>query len=160
MPRLSGLPVEDRLHALVISVIQCNSEALAVSLRIRAFYATSRLISAIWPRATATVCCGHSCSGLKPGGSDSFRSACFCDNPDYESQLRAMATGTLKMWNSERGCGFIADDAGGPDIFLQVSALLSAGIDPDNVKNGDRLTFDVESSPQGKTRACNVRRPG
>jgi cold shock CspA family protein len=80
------------------------------------------------------------------------------DNPDYESQLRAMATGTLKMWNSE--CGFIADDAGGPDIFLQVSALLSAGIDPDNVKNGDRLTFDVESSPHGKTRACNVRRPG
>jgi cold shock CspA family protein len=66
-----------------------------------------------------------------------------------------MTTGTLKMWNSE--CGFIADDAG---IFLQVSALLSAGIDPDNVKNGDRLTFDVESSPQGKTRACNVRRPG
>jgi cold shock protein len=68
--------------------------------------------------------------------------------------------GTLKMWNSERGCGFIADDAGGPDIFLQVSALLSGGIYPDNVKNGDRLTFDVESSPQGKTRACNVRRPG
>jgi CspA family cold shock protein len=78
----------------------------------------------------------------------------------YESQLRAMATGTLKMWNSKRGCGFIADDVGGPDIFLQVSALLSAGIDPDNVKNGDRLTFDVESTREGKTRACNVRRPG
>ena len=68
--------------------------------------------------------------------------------------------GTLKMWNSERGCGFIADDASGPDIFLHVSALLSAGIDPDNVKNGDRLTFDIESSREGKTRACNVRRQG
>jgi hypothetical protein len=28
------------------------------------------------------------------------------------------------MWKRARGCGFIADDAGGPDTFLQVSALL------------------------------------
>jgi hypothetical protein len=34
-----------------------------------------------------------------------------------------MATGTLKMWNVERGYGFIGDDAGGPDVFLHVSAL-------------------------------------
>jgi 'Cold-shock' DNA-binding domain len=43
-----------------------------------------------------------------------------------------MATGTLKMWNAERGYGFIADDSGGPDIFLHIRALQSAGIDPDN----------------------------
>jgi CspA family cold shock protein len=30
-----------------------------------------------------------------------------------------MATGTLKMWNAERGFGFIADDSGGPDIYLR-----------------------------------------
>jgi cold shock CspA family protein len=34
-----------------------------------------------------------------------------------------MATGTLKMWNAERGYGFIGDDAGGPDVFLHISAL-------------------------------------
>ena len=43
-----------------------------------------------------------------------------------------MATGILKMWNADRGFGFITDDAGGPDMFLHVTALQSAGIDPDD----------------------------
>ena len=68
-----------------------------------------------------------------------------------------MAAGKLKMWNADRGFGFIADDAGGPDMFLHISALQSAGIDPDNIKKGIRLTFDVESTRDGKTRAGNVR---
>jgi CspA family cold shock protein len=71
-----------------------------------------------------------------------------------------MATGTLKMWNVERGFGFIVDDAGGPDMFLHISALQSAGIDPDDMRKGERLTFDVESNREGKTRASNVRRQG
>ncbi len=71
-----------------------------------------------------------------------------------------MATGTLKMWNADRGYGFIGNDAGGPDLFLHVSALESAGIDPLNIRKGDRLTFDVENSREGKTRAANVRRSG
>jgi CspA family cold shock protein len=62
------------------------------------------------------------------------------------------------MWNAERGYGFIADDSGGPDIFLHT--LQSAGIDPDNIRKGERLTFDVESTRDGKTRASNVRRSG
>jgi cold shock CspA family protein len=28
-----------------------------------------------------------------------------------------MGAGKLKMWNADRGFGFIKDDAGGPDIF-------------------------------------------
>ena len=60
------------------------------------------------------------------------------------------------MWNPERGYGFIADDSGGPDIFLHVSALQSAGIDPDNIRKGERLT----SSRDGRTKASNVRRRG
>ena len=61
------------------------------------------------------------------------------------------------MWNAERGFGFIADDGGGTDMFLHISAIQSAGIDPDDLK-GDRLTFDVENTREGTTRACNVRR--
>jgi len=34
-----------------------------------------------------------------------------------------MATGTLKLWNIERGFGFIQDDAKGPDIFVHAIAL-------------------------------------
>jgi cold shock protein len=59
-----------------------------------------------------------------------------------------------------RGFGFIGDDSGGPDIFLHVSALQSAGIDADNIRKGERLTFDVESTRDGKTRASNVGRAG
>jgi CspA family cold shock protein len=71
-----------------------------------------------------------------------------------------MATGTLKMWKAERGFGFIQDDAGGPDMFLHITALQSAGIDPDSLRHGERLTFDVESTRDGKTKASNVRRLG
>jgi CspA family cold shock protein len=69
-----------------------------------------------------------------------------------------MAAGTLKMWKAERGYGFISDDSGGPDMFLHVTALQSAGIDPDNLRPGERLTFDVESTRDGRLRASNVRR--
>jgi CspA family cold shock protein len=68
-----------------------------------------------------------------------------------------MGAGKLKMWNADRGYGFIADDSGGPDIFLHISALQSAGIDRDNIRKGDRLTFDVESTRDGKIKAGNVR---
>jgi cold shock CspA family protein len=46
------------------------------------------------------------------------------------------------------------------DMFLHISALQSAGIDPDNIRKGERLTFDVESTRDGKTKASNVRRSG
>jgi len=64
------------------------------------------------------------------------------------------------MWNADRGYGFLASDTGGPDMFLHISALQSAGIDPENLKKGDRLTFKVESTGEGKTRAGSVRRAG
>ena len=69
-----------------------------------------------------------------------------------------MAAGTLKMWNAERGFGFIANDAGGRDMFLHITALKSAGFDPDNFRKGDRLAFDVENTRDGKTKAGNVQR--
>jgi CspA family cold shock protein len=71
-----------------------------------------------------------------------------------------MASGILKMWNAYRGFGFIADDAGGPDMFLHITALQSAGINPDDLRKGDRLIFDVENTRDGKTKASNVRRQG
>ena len=71
-----------------------------------------------------------------------------------------MPTGTLKMWNGDRGYGFIQNDAGGPDMFLHITALLAAGIDPENLRTGERLTFEIENTGQGKTKAGNVRRAG
>jgi cold shock protein len=71
-----------------------------------------------------------------------------------------MPTGTLKMWNAARGFGFIADDAGGPDIFLHISVLNSARIDPENLKVGEPLTFYLEPTREGRFRAGNVTRVG
>jgi cold shock protein len=69
-----------------------------------------------------------------------------------------MATGTLKIWNADRGLGFIQGDFGGPDTLLHVSALQSAGIDPDGLRPGVRLTFEVEGTHDGRTMAGSVRR--
>ena len=69
-----------------------------------------------------------------------------------------MGAGKLKKWNADRGFGFIAEDAGGPDMFLHINELKTAGIDPDTIKVGDRLTFDTTSTRDGKTKASNVRR--
>ena len=55
------------------------------------------------------------------------------------------------------GARFIKDDSVRADMFLHISALQLAGIDPDTIRKGDRLTFDVEGTRDGKTRASNVR---
>ena len=68
-----------------------------------------------------------------------------------------MTAGKLKMWNADRGYGFIANDTGGPDTFLHVNDLKDAGINPDNIRIGDRLSFDVTNTRDGKTKAGNVR---
>jgi CspA family cold shock protein len=50
-----------------------------------------------------------------------------------------MATGTVKFFNIERGCGFITPEGGGPDIFLHISAVEAAGMR--SVSEGDRVSF-------------------
>jgi CspA family cold shock protein len=68
-----------------------------------------------------------------------------------------MGTGKLKVWNAERGFGFIADDTGGPDMFLHINELKTAGIGPDQIRISDRFTFESTSTRDGKTKASNVR---
>jgi cold shock CspA family protein len=68
-----------------------------------------------------------------------------------------MGVGRLKMWNADRGYGFITDDAS-PDMFLHINELKTAGIDPDTIKVGDRFTFEVTPTRDGKTKAGNVSR--
>jgi cold shock protein len=66
-----------------------------------------------------------------------------------------MSTGVLKMYNHDRGYGFIKPDDGGPDVFLHVSALERSGIQ--NAQEGMRLSFDdVMDQRKGKTNAQNI----
>jgi cold shock protein len=39
-----------------------------------------------------------------------------------------MARGTVKWFNSQKGYGFIAPQAGGKDVFVHISAVEKAGL--------------------------------
>lgn len=59
--------------------------------------------------------------------------------------------GTVKVWKSDKGYGFVAADDG-PDVFLHITALDGQG-EP-NI--GQRVSFDVLDTEKGK-RALNAR---
>lgn len=62
--------------------------------------------------------------------------------------------GTLKKWNDDRGFGFIEPNEGPPQIFVHVKGYEARSERP---QLNERVTFDVETTPDGKTRAVNVR---
>lgn len=63
-----------------------------------------------------------------------------------------MANGTVKWFNEAKGYGFItAED--GKDIFVHYSSIQGNGFK--SLVEGDRVTFDIESSPKGP-KAVNV----
>jgi cold shock protein len=66
-----------------------------------------------------------------------------------------MATGTVKFFNGQKGFGFIAQDGGGPDVFVHVSAVERAGMR--GLVEGQKLTFDIEADRRsGKSAATNL----
>lgn len=58
-----------------------------------------------------------------------------------------MATGTVKWFNNSKGFGFIAPDDDGSDIFVHFSAIKADGFR--TLKEGQKVTFDVEDGPKG-----------
>jgi CspA family cold shock protein len=66
-----------------------------------------------------------------------------------------MATGILKMFNTDKGFGFIKPDEGGNDVFVHISTAERSGI---QLQQGMRLGFDVgQDRKTGKPRAENLR---
>lgn len=65
-----------------------------------------------------------------------------------------MATGKVKWFNDTKGFGFIAQDNGGPDVFVHHTAILSRGFR--TLTENQRVEFDTIESPKG-TSAQNVR---
>jgi cold shock protein len=65
-----------------------------------------------------------------------------------------MAQGTVKFFNAQKGFGFIVQDAGGPDVFVHISAVERAGMR--GLAEGQKLTFDIEADRRGKSAATNL----
>ncbi|MFP1627977.1 cold-shock protein [Streptomyces sp. 5K101] len=58
-----------------------------------------------------------------------------------------MATGTVKWFNPEKGFGFIAQDSGGPDVFVHYSAINATGFR--ELTEGQKVQFEVVQGPKG-----------
>ena len=63
------------------------------------------------------------------------------------------STGTVKWFSEEKGFGFIAQDNGGPDVFVHVRAIIGDGFK--TLAEGQAVTFDVEQGQKG-LQAANV----
>jgi CspA family cold shock protein len=66
-----------------------------------------------------------------------------------------MATGTVKWFNTQKGYGFIQPDAGGNDLFVHISAVERAGLN--DLREGQKITYDVEQGRNGKSAAVNLK---
>lgn len=66
-----------------------------------------------------------------------------------------MAIGTVKFFNHSRGFGFIEPSEGGPDVFVHITAVESAGIP--EIREGQKLSYEIETnSRSGKSAAVNL----
>ena len=66
-----------------------------------------------------------------------------------------MATGTVKWFNTTKGYGFIAPDAGGPDVFVHISAVERSGLG--SLNDGQKVNFEVvQDRRSGKSSADNL----
>lgn len=67
-----------------------------------------------------------------------------------------MAIGTVKFFNAAKGFGFIQPDDGSKDVFVHISAVERANLG--QIKENDKLSFDVEKGSNGKFSAINLAR--
>jgi CspA family cold shock protein len=64
-----------------------------------------------------------------------------------------MPHGKIKMYNEDKGFGFIRPDDGSNDVFFHVSSLREG----DEVTVGKAVTFETGVDPKsGKTKAVSV----
>ena len=57
------------------------------------------------------------------------------------------STGTVKMYKTDKGFGFVGQDNGGKDVFVHVSALTRAGLS--GLTEGQRVRMQVGQGQKG-----------
>jgi CspA family cold shock protein len=63
--------------------------------------------------------------------------------------------GRVKFFNSDRGYGFISPDGGGPDVFVHVHEVETAGMK--TLVKGQRLAYEIGVARDGRSKAVNLR---
>ncbi|MEU6562717.1 cold-shock protein [Nocardia nova] len=58
-----------------------------------------------------------------------------------------MSQGVVKWFNGEKGFGFIAQDAGGPDVFVHYSEISGSGYK--SLDEGQRVEFELGQGQKG-----------
>lgn len=66
-----------------------------------------------------------------------------------------MATGTVKWFNAEKGFGFIAQEGGGPDVFVHYSAINASGFR--SLEENQSVSFDVTQGRRARRRRTSPR---
>ena len=66
-----------------------------------------------------------------------------------------MAKGRVKWFNEKKGFGFIAQEGGGPDVFVHFSALQGEGFK--TLAEGQPVEFEVVQDAKG-AKAQNVKK--
>ncbi|MFC6089421.1 cold-shock protein [Saccharothrix sp. BKS2] len=66
-----------------------------------------------------------------------------------------MALGTVKWFNAEKGFGFIAQENGGPDVFVHYSEIQGSGFR--TLDENQRVEFEIGQGTKGP-QAQNVRK--
>jgi CspA family cold shock protein len=67
-----------------------------------------------------------------------------CSAPQGDA---SMAQGSVKWFNGEKGFGFIAQDGGGPDVFVHYSEIQGSGFK--SLDEGQRVEFEIGQGQKG-----------
>ena len=64
-----------------------------------------------------------------------------------------MLSGVLKWFNSKKGYGFITADDSGKDVFVHITQMQNAGINP--IIEGSRMSYELYND-KGRIAAGNL----
>jgi cold shock protein len=70
-------------------------------------------------------------------------------------EISDVAMGTVKWFNTTKGYGFIKPDAGGPDVFVHITAVEKAGYS--GLVEGAKVSYELVTGRSGKASAENLR---